>query len=169
MVSRATTAGYDWDRTPAFPLLADYNGYLRFNLKGRESTGCLLAGGSEHLRYQKQLQERFYGLRSSDGGAPLVDELVAAAKVFPGERSDLLPDLIVTWGEQSPVTTVDARELGCFKAKFATGRSGNHRHEGFAIVQKPDPSYTEWQSVGHIKDMAQVLLRSFLGHSGGEA
>ena len=114
VVSRAMTAGYEWNRTPAFPLLADYNGYLRFNLKDRESSGCLQAGGPNHLRYQKWLKEKFRGLHSTD----------------------------------------------C---------SGNHRHEGFVIVQTPEPAHTEWQSVSHITDLAPVLLKSFLGHPKGEA
>jgi predicted AlkP superfamily phosphohydrolase/phosphomutase len=169
VVSRATTAGYDWNRTPAFPLLADYNGYLRFNLKDRELSGCLQAGGPDHLRYQKWLKKKFRELHSADCDVPLVDELVVAAEVFSGERSDLLPDLIVTWNEHHPATTVYSHELGSFTTRLDTGRSGNHRHEGFVIVQKPEPAYTEWQSVGHITDLASVLLRSFLGHPKGEA
>jgi predicted AlkP superfamily phosphohydrolase/phosphomutase len=169
VVSRATTAGYDWHRTPGFPLLADYNGYIRFNLKDRESSGCLQAGGSDHLRYQKRIEEGFRALRTANSGVPLVSELVAPAKVFPGGRSDMLPDLIITWHEQPPATTVDAPELGCFNTGLQTGRSGNHRHEGFVIVQNPEPAYTEWQSVDHIADLAPVLLRSILGRHEGEA
>ncbi len=39
VVNRSTTGGYDWNTTPAFALLADLHGYLRFNVKGREARG----------------------------------------------------------------------------------------------------------------------------------
>lgn len=169
VVSRATTAGYEWNRTPAFPLLADYNGYLRFNLKDRESSGCLQAGGPDHLRYQKWLEEKFRALRSIDHGAALVSELVAAAEVFPGGRSEMLPDLIVTWNEQHPATAVESSDLGSFSTGLETGRSGNHRHEGFVIVQKPEPAYAEWRPVSHITDLAPMLLQSILGNRKGAA
>jgi predicted AlkP superfamily phosphohydrolase/phosphomutase len=169
VVSRATTAGYDWDRTPAFPLLADYNGYLRFNLKDRESVGCLQAGGVDHRHYLTWLKEGFKRLRFSDDGLPLVDELVPAMEVFPGQRSDLLPDLIITWNEKHLATAVESPALGSFIARLDTGRSGNHRHEGFMIVQNPNEECGELQSVSHIMDLAPILLRSFLGNLSGEA
>ncbi|WP_089724582.1 alkaline phosphatase family protein [Candidatus Thiosymbion oneisti] len=163
VVNRATSAGYQWERTPAFPLRTDNNGYLRFNFKGRESAGWLQSGSPEYLGYRDWLTAGFRGLRTSDGGVPLVAELVTTAEVFPGEHSDKLPDLIVSWNQQPPATQVESATLGRFSARPDSGRSGYHRHEGFVAVQGPGQDAAEWQSVNHIKDLAPRLLDSFLG------
>ena len=60
-----------------------------------------------------------------------------AGDVFPGPRLDHLPDLIVTWAGHRPVSRVESRLLGPVEASHATGRSGNHRPEGFCVVDVP--------------------------------
>ena len=41
VVSRQISEGHDWNGTPGIALLADLNGYLRWNLRGRERQGML--------------------------------------------------------------------------------------------------------------------------------
>jgi len=162
VVSQAVTAGYDWERTPAFPLLADYNGYLRFNLKGREASGCLQMGDADYQRYREWIRAGFRGLRAGGNRATLVNQLVPVTEVFPGVRSQFLPDLIITWADQPLVSTLESEVLGRFTARLDTGRSGNHRHEGFVIVHGQGQENRKWQSVNHIVDLAPVVLDSFL-------
>jgi predicted AlkP superfamily phosphohydrolase/phosphomutase len=40
VVNRQISSGHDWRRTPGIALLADLNGYLRWNLRGRERGEC---------------------------------------------------------------------------------------------------------------------------------
>ena len=157
VVSRATSGGYDWPQTPAFALLADYNGYLRFNLRGRELHGCLDAGKPRHREYQAHLAAALCGLMASESQA-LVDDLIAAADVFPGARSHRLPDLIVTWAPDAPVSTARSTALGEISGQLDTGRSGNHRHEGFIAVHEPVDGGPAWASVRHIADIAPALV-----------
>jgi predicted AlkP superfamily phosphohydrolase/phosphomutase len=162
VVSQATSGGYDWERTPALPLLADYNGYVRLNLKGREALGCLQEGDPAYRRYRQWVEAGFRGLLTGYNHVPLVGDLVQAAEVFPGARSEYLPDLIVTWTDQPPAHTLESEVLGRFSANLDTGRSGNHRHEGFMIVHGPGQENVKWQSVNHIADLAPVVMGSYL-------
>ena len=164
VVSRATSSGYNWPRTPGFALLADYNGYLRFNIKERESQGCLHKDDPQLTRYAAFVEQRFRELLQPDTSLPVVHDVVAAQSVFPGNRSQLLPDVVVTWRNMVPATSLVSPSLGRFAAQLETGRSGNHRHEGFALVAgKGQADITHaWPKVTHIAHLAPSLLHSYL-------
>jgi predicted AlkP superfamily phosphohydrolase/phosphomutase len=159
VVCRATSGGYDWRHTPGFALLADYNGYLRFNLAGREKLGCLPAQGDTSKRYADWLKNSFSGLSVCTTGLPLVRSIVSPGEIFPGIRSSSLPDLIVTWEDSDPATEVASAQLGHIRAHLDTGRSGNHRHEGFVAAIGANAG--QWQSAEHILDLAPLLMRAY--------
>ncbi|OQW37494.1 MAG: hypothetical protein A4E19_12480 [Nitrospira sp. SG-bin1] len=163
VISRVTSAGYDWKRTPALALLADHNGYLRFNLKGRETRGCLRADEDSFSRYREWLESGFRGLRIVTDHTPLVNELVWGAEAFPGRRADYLPDVIVTWNKHPPAAVVESKALGRITSRLDTGRSGNHRHEGFLLLCGPGQQHEGWASVKHIVNLAPQLLHQYLG------
>jgi predicted AlkP superfamily phosphohydrolase/phosphomutase len=163
VVGRATSGGYDWRRTPAFALLADYNGYLRFNMTGREKLGCLIRNTPFFDRYAEFVRNCFLELHRQDNGLPLVQEVVTSQNVFPGIRSHLLPDLIVTWTSSEPATRINSDRLHGLTAKLETGRSGNHRHEGFVVIagaEQSEPASDRFP-VRHIADLAPLLLRRY--------
>jgi predicted AlkP superfamily phosphohydrolase/phosphomutase len=137
VVNRSIVAGHDWARTPGFDLLADMHGYLRLNVRGREREGSLERDGEVLPRYVQWVRECFESLTIADTGEPLVGAVRPAGDAFPGPRVDHLPDLIVTWAVGRPVSRVESRLLGPVEASHATGRSGNHRPEGFCVVDVP--------------------------------
>ncbi len=164
VVSRATSSGYNWSRTPGFALLADYNGYLRFNIKGREIQGCLYKDDPQLASYAAFVEQNFRELLQPDTGLPVVHDVVAAQSVFPGDRSQLLPDIIITWRNMAPATRLVSPSMGHFAAQLETGRSGNHRHEGFALVagkRQADITHA-WSAVTHIAHLAPLLQHSYL-------
>jgi predicted AlkP superfamily phosphohydrolase/phosphomutase len=164
VVSHATSSGYDWPRTPGFALLADYNGYLRFNIKGREQQGCMDRKDPRLDRYAAFMEQSFRELQPAGAAESLVNGVVAAQSVFPGDRSHLLPDAIITWNDMAPATTVESPGLGRIVAQLETGRSGNHRHEGFALVSgnRQADATSAWPKDMHIAQLAPSLLRSYL-------
>ncbi len=162
VVSKATSSGYDWKHTPGFALLADYNGYLRFNLQGREAVGCLQPDDNAYQVYKDYLEKNFRDLRISDGAQPLVKELTATEDIYPGVRSSLLPDLIVTWPDNSPVNCIESETFGQITTQLDTGRSGNHRHEGFVSVLEPGGDNNLWHSLRCISDLAPTMLSVLL-------
>jgi predicted AlkP superfamily phosphohydrolase/phosphomutase len=163
VVGRATSGGYDWLRTPAFALLADYNGYLRFNISGREKHGCISRDTPLFHRYSEFVRESFLELQQQSTNLPLVQDVIAAQTVFPGIRSHILPDFVVTWTNLEPATKIHSRRLHDLTAKLETGRSGNHRHEGFVVIVEAEQTQTASDSIDvkHITDLAPLLQSKY--------
>jgi predicted AlkP superfamily phosphohydrolase/phosphomutase len=137
VVNRSIVAGHDWAHTPGFDLLADMHGYIRLNVRGREREGSLDRDSKVFRRYVDWVSECFESLTIAGTGGPLVESVRLSSDVFPGARLDHLPDLIVTWAGPRPVSRVESRLLGPITAAHATGRSGNHRRDGFCVVSVP--------------------------------
>jgi predicted AlkP superfamily phosphohydrolase/phosphomutase len=158
VVNRATTGGFDWPRTPGLALLADLNGYLRFNLQGRESRGAVDVGSERFERYVELLRECFHSFRIASSGEPLVNDLLLADQDFPGKRSHHLPDVIVTWSGAAPTGHVISPMGGEIVAELATGRSGNHRPDGFCAIIDPDPANIAPAQPESIRDLASIVF-----------
>jgi predicted AlkP superfamily phosphohydrolase/phosphomutase len=134
VVDRQFTSGRDWPHTPGLALRADNNGYIRFNLAGRERNGMLEQGSKSLARYSDLVRESFKSLRTPDGSRVIGD--VISSEDFPGKRTNFLPDLIVTWNGLEPASRTEST-LGTLVAEMDTGRGGNHRGVGFQIVLRP--------------------------------
>lgn len=159
VVAREVTGGLDWTRTPGFALRADLYGFVRLSLAGREREGLLRPGSDEARRYVERVVRAFTHLRAADTNAPILRDVVVAAEALPGARSDLLPDLILRWSDHYPTTRVDSPELGSFDAMPETGRTGEHRPEGFAVVLGPALGRDDLPPLAHNQD-----FRRFVSH-----
>ncbi len=159
VVDRSFTSGRDWSHTPGLALRADNNGYLRFNLAGRERLGMLEPGSAIFARYSDLVRESFTSLRTPDG-RPMVRDVCVSSEHFPGRRAPRLPDLIVTWTGLEPASRVDS-VLGPIVAELDTGRGGNHRSDGFQIVLKPGVEQAGEDRPLAIGELAPMILRSF--------
>ena len=159
VVDRAITSGYQWARTPGLAVRADCNGFIRFNLVGREKQGMLEAGSAALSRYKDLICESFASLQTTDG-RPLVDEVFAAAQRFPGPRAERLPDLIVTWTGLEPASGATS-SLGTLDDKLDTGRGGNHQPTGFQIVLQPGVERASESPRLAISDIARSVMRMF--------
>lgn len=160
VVRKTYHGGLDWERTPGFAVAASCEGYLRFNLRGREAKGMLEPGGDEHRRYERWLIEALHSLRDARTDRPLVAEVCSPPELYPGSRADLLPDLVVRWADVPPVREARSELLGTFEGRLATGRYGDHRAEGFAIVRRPDGSAPP-PSVKRVEEFAPFVRRCF--------
>jgi predicted AlkP superfamily phosphohydrolase/phosphomutase len=159
VMNRQITGGRDWAHTPGFALLADLNGYLRLNVRGRERDGLLVEDGEVLRRYVAAMKECFTGLRVADTGEPVTADVVLARDAFPGPRVDRLPDVIVRWSGVPPASRVRSDRFGEIGADLATGRGGNHRPEGFCAVMGPAGSRAHATGIRHIADLASLVLR----------
>jgi len=158
VVSRQVSGGHDWGRTPGLALLADLNGYLRWNLVGRERRGMLAPGTPEQVRYIETVVAALRDLRTDDGD-PLVGDVRFAADDYPGKRSHHLPDAMVRWGGRPPESRVRSDSLGEIEGEVGTGRGGNHRFEGFCVVMQRGADAVEDAGMRHIKDLAARVAR----------
>jgi predicted AlkP superfamily phosphohydrolase/phosphomutase len=154
----------DWSQTRAFCLVADLQGYVRFNVRGREAEGIVEPG----VEYQRLAQEVADGLRSfvdADSGQPVIGDIKTSAEVFStGARRDLLPDLIVQWNftPVAPQRRIVSPRFGAIDlpmpGKNVSGRGGNHRPHGFFIGAGPtvQPGTLEGH---HIVDLAPTVYQ----------
>jgi predicted AlkP superfamily phosphohydrolase/phosphomutase len=164
VVDRSISAGHDWRRTLGFDVLSDLNGYLRFNVRGRERRGALDPGSELFPRYADWVRACFAELHAEPGGSPLVRDVLFARDVFRGPRAHYLPDMIVTWTGAPPAERVRSERLGTFTAGLTTGRSGNHRRDGFSVVMEPGARGAEAEAPpGEIVDLAPLAARALAG------
>ncbi len=158
VVNRQISAGHDWSRTPGISLLADLNGYVRCNLRGRERNGMLDPGSPRAEAYLAWISGCLKGLRTGKEGIPLVQDVLLAREHFPGRRTDHLPDAIVTWTGIEPASRLRSNELGEVSADLATGRGGNHRPDGFCVViERGQGGEARGPAPGHIADLARFV------------
>jgi predicted AlkP superfamily phosphohydrolase/phosphomutase len=122
------------------PLVADLQGYLRINLRGREPRGLVEPGAEEHA-LSRRVVEGLSRFVDADTGEPVVGEVVRSRDVFPpGPRTSDLPDLLVLWADTPAAAhrlLTSPRSGGVAwpdPGRNPDGRSGNHRPEGFLIV-----------------------------------
>lgn len=158
VVQRAFCGGLDWSATPGFAVAASCEGYLRYNLAGRESEGMLESNGEAFDRYERWLRDGFLALEDAATGKRVVKDVVSSADLYPGPRCRYLPDLIVLWDEVLPAAEIRSEELGRFHGRLTSGRSGEHRPDGFAVVRGSPPGAPPLK---HIVDFAG-FVRSLL-------
>lgn len=134
VVAREVTGGLDWTRTPGFALRSDLYSFVRLNVAGRERRGTLQAGSETYHRYIEHVTKSFLGLRTVGTDRPILRDIPTAQEIFSGARQHLLPDFILRWTEEYPATEVRSPELGLIRAAPDSGRTGEHRSGGFALV-----------------------------------
>lgn len=155
--------GTDWSRTRAFAQVADLQGYVRINLRGREAAG-VVEPGAEFESLCAQIADGLLTFRDADTGEPVVREVLRSDQLYPaGARREELPDLLVGWAV-SPV----AEQRAIVSPRFGqidlptpgrnpTGRSGNHRPEGFFIGVGPGFGARSLIEGAHILDLAPTV------------
>lgn len=147
LTARLELRGIDFAATPAFAHPADNQGYIRLNRAGRERDGIVADAAAEELC--ERMEE---GLRTfaDPDGRPAVAAVVRPADLYPGARSERLPDLVVRWSER-PATLLDRVRSERFgevrRAGAGSGRSGNHTAgDAWALVGTAGPGGADRQS-----------------------
>lgn len=161
VVDRGITGGLDWPSTPAFRLASGGEGYIRLNIKGREREGCLEPG--DVAGYVEWLRGQLREIRIAGTGAPLVRDLVETRKIYQGGRAQFLPDLIVAYAPQEPVSAIESPAIGRIEQHLGTGRGGNHCGEAFMIVAGPGAQSAALADVQDIHDMRTFFETLLLG------
>jgi predicted AlkP superfamily phosphohydrolase/phosphomutase len=134
VVSREVTGGLDWSRTPGFALRSDLFSFIRLNVRGREQQGMLEPGSEAHRAYLDHVTRRLLELRAEGTDQAILRDIVSAQEKLPGARQELLPDLILRWTDQVPATRAYSDALGTIEATPDSGRTGEHRPDGFALM-----------------------------------
>ncbi len=163
VVSRQFGGGLNWSQTPGFALPTGGEGFIRLNVKGRERNGILEVGSERYLRYKDWVTRSFLSLRDRRTGEPVVEDIYDVPVCYPGERVDRLPDLIVTWRDIPPATTLVSDVLGTMNAEFQAGRTGLHRPDGFAVICGNVPESATNCPLSDIKDFSTFIESALTG------
>lgn len=158
VVRRAFCGGLDWSATPGFAVPASCEGYLRYNLAGRESEGMLDSNSKAFHSYERWLRDCILALKDTTTGARVVKDVVSSADLYPGPRRRYLPDLIVRWDKVLPTTEIRSDKLGRFRGRLTTGRTGDHRPGGFAVVLGSPPGVPPLEHIVDFADFVRGLL-----------
>ncbi len=153
VVNRGLTAGLDWSRTPAFHVASGGEGYLRFNLRGRERLGYFDPAGTDIKEYEAWLRERMLRITVAGTSQPLIKSIHSTREMFDGQRSKYLPDIVLEWAPAEPVEKIASPDFGEITERLATGRGGNHTGDSFMIVKGPGAASRTLSEVAHIKDI----------------
>jgi predicted AlkP superfamily phosphohydrolase/phosphomutase len=140
LTARLETSGVDLSTVRAFAHPADNQGYIRFNLRGRERDGVVDPADAAALT--EEIEAGLASFCDPDGG-PAVAAVERVAERYSGEHADRLPDLVVHWSERpaTELTHVRSERFGEVHRQGAgSGRSGNHTPGGAWAILAPGRS-----------------------------
>jgi predicted AlkP superfamily phosphohydrolase/phosphomutase len=158
----------NWEATRAISLIADLQGYLRINVKGREAAGIVVPG-TEYDHLCATIEEGLRSFVDADTGRPIVERVIRSDRLFPaaGRLGDL-PDLLIRW-DASPAAqhrAITSPHYGSIAwpcpGRLIDGRSGNHDPEGFVLATGPGVRTGMPIENAHILDLAPSVC-SLLG------
>jgi len=126
---------YERSTRKAFAVVHNHNsGAIRINLAGREPKGKIKPG-QELDRYIEGLTKDLMAITDVHTGEPLVDEVIRISDSYHGENLDMLPDLLVVWKRDKPITAVHSPKIGELDGPFRTTRSGDHTPRAVFMVR----------------------------------
>ncbi len=138
-----------WPAMPAFALPSFADGWVRFNLKGREARGMVDPADAAAL--SERLVRLLLPLKDARTGARAIDEIV----VPRGGGDNGGPDLVIRWTER-PIDAVVSETLGRI-GPLPFRQAGGHRPRGFFVASGPGiPART--LPPGRLVDVAPAVL-----------
>lgn len=123
---------YDWQHTRAFSLPTDQYGWIRVNLLGRETRGCVSLDQYEETC--KQLEDLLLGLTTTDGQA-LVHNVTRTSPDAERALTNPLPDLVVHWENAALGTSMKIRDSNVGIQTVSKKFTGQHASDGFCILK----------------------------------
>ncbi len=154
----------DWTTTKVFNLVADLQGYIRINLKGREKEG-IVEHGEEYDRLCNKVIEGLKTFKDANDLEPVAESISRSDQIFyKGNGFNNLPDIIVKWKFKPAVNyrKIISSEYGELEwpspGLNPDGRSGNHRPEGFLLAAGKNIKINSTFEKKHIVDLAPTIL-----------
>jgi predicted AlkP superfamily phosphohydrolase/phosphomutase len=157
VTAKLSVSGMDWSKTRAFLLPSDENGQIRVNLAGREREGIVAPEELDELL--ARISEGLLTFNDIDGG-PCIASIERSRDVFPGERSHMLPDLVVRWtDEPASPKGVQSPRYGEVRRRDAggTGRNGSHTPDASAVVIPGKSQHRELARRARVTDVAPTV------------
>jgi predicted AlkP superfamily phosphohydrolase/phosphomutase len=118
----------------------------------------LLHPGAECDEFCERLAADLYDLVDPTSGRPLVREVLRSREVFFGEHVADLPDLLVQWHRDWPITGAASPKMGKIVSEdLTTRRTGDHRSEGLFFMLGPGISPGPYSAPVRTEDFAPTM------------
>jgi predicted AlkP superfamily phosphohydrolase/phosphomutase len=114
----------------------DVYGGLRINLVGREPEGKVEPGAPLEA-FTEELTRDLLAFVNAGTGRPLVRRVLRTADLYDGDRLSDLPDLLVEWDRDDPITEIHSPKTGTIRGVFGGNRTGDHKPEGMLFAFGP--------------------------------
>ncbi len=112
-------------------------GGVRINLRGREPAGRV-GPGADYDATCADIERGLLELEDPETGAPVVKEVLRSRDLFHGDALGRLPDLIVRWHRERPISAARSERVGLVAGRdHETVRSGDHRPGGLFVARGP--------------------------------
>src|SRR4029077_14027371 len=72
-----------------------------------------------------------------DTGRPLVRRVLRTSDLYKGDGVQDLPDLLVEWERDSPISRIQSPKTGVIEEVFPGKRTGDHKPEGLLFARGP--------------------------------
>jgi predicted AlkP superfamily phosphohydrolase/phosphomutase len=146
---------YDWQNTRAFSLPTDQFGWIRVNLKGRESEG--IVPPAEYEKLCSELMEMLSTL-TSETGELLVEDVTRTAASAESARVNPLPDLVVHWRGAAFASSLKIKGSKVPAQMVSKKSTGQHAASGFCIYRGNENAGLD--SVIAAKDLCRLIAES---------
>jgi predicted AlkP superfamily phosphohydrolase/phosphomutase len=147
----------DWSKTRAFTLPTDLEGCIRVNLKGREPHG-IVNPGADYRALCEEIKTKLLTVTNPKTGRPAVEKVWLRDDTFPGDRSDQLPDIVVSWSNDAPISALTIPNLDTIEGQSPDPRTGTHSTAGFLLAVGPRIPQGQ-KSTGHLCQIAPTVLQ----------
>lgn len=134
--------GIDPAVSKCFPVENNYaHGGIRVNVVGREPNGKV-APGEQFEAFCERLTRDLMEIRNLATGQPVVSRVIRTTEFYRGEYTDHLPDLLVEWAGDTPVSRIriGSAQIGEIEGEYTFCRTGDHRPGGMFIAVGPSIS-----------------------------
>lgn len=145
-----------WKQMKAFALPSFADGYIRINLKGRESHG--IVAPEDYEAVCEEISQLLYRMTDARTGKSLVRKITRTRQT-PLDSNPKLPnaDLVINWQEEYATDVADSPDYGRM-GPVPHNRTGSHLPRGFFIASGPGIESNSTLPGGHAIDLAPTIL-----------
>jgi predicted AlkP superfamily phosphohydrolase/phosphomutase len=145
-----------WSDMKAFAIPSFSEGYIRINLKGRETHG--IVEPHEYDALCDDIIQKLHRLKDARTGVSMVKDVIRTRK-SPLDSDPKLPDadIVVIWQEEHTTDVVDSSDYGRI-GPVPYLRTGSHRSDGFLVAKAPHIESGSKLPQGHALDLAPTIL-----------
>lgn len=136
-------------------------GAIRINLKGREPHG-LVEPGAPFERVCNELADDLMRFTNVETNAPVVKNVLRTSDLYKGSFVDHLPDLLVEWHRDAPMSRIVSPKTGIIEGKYTKCRTGDHKAQGLFCMTGPGIKRGQVAKPISIMDFAPTI-GDFLG------